>query len=302
MNIAVIPNLSKKDARSHTLKSMELLWRFGAQLAMPATLKREFAQCNIAFYPDIQSLMKACDLVIAIGGDGTMIHTAKHACACDKPVLGINVGRLGYVAGLEVNELEQLERLLRGDYIVEERMMLEVSFLKEGKLQTQRVLNDAVIARGLLTHLLDLTVMYKNETVCNYRADGLIVSTPTGSTAYSFSAGGPVMEPTMQGMLLTPVCPHSVFGRTVVFSGETELSVSTASQYQGDAFLTLDGECATQMQAGETVTIRRSKLTAKLIKLKHRNFYEVAREKLGERSTCNESEASCKTAGDYQAD
>ena len=221
-----------------------------------------------------------------------MHRAIEYASAANKPVLGINVGRLGYVAGLETNELCSLERLMDGDYTVEERMMLEVSFYQNGKKQTYQVLNDAIVARGSLSRILDLTVSYQHETVCQYRADGLIVSTPTGSTAYSFSAGGPVMDPTMEGILLTPICPHSIFGRTVVFGADTELFISATSQYNSDMILTLDGDCVAHMEENEVIQIKRSSLTTKLIKLKHRNFYEVAREKLRERSTSNESETS----------
>ena len=292
MKLAVIPNLSKKDARKYTLQSIDILHRLGAELFMHDEMQQEFAQQPVSFYQGIEELIEHCDIVIAIGGDGTIIHASKYASAANKPVLGINVGRLGYVAGLETNELCSLERLMDGDYTVEERMMLEVSFYQNGKKQTYQVLNDAIVARGSLSRILDLTVSYQHETVCQYRADGLIVSTPTGSTAYSFSAGGPVMDPTMEGILLTPICPHSIFGRTVVFGADTELFISATSQYNSDMILTLDGDCVAHMEENEVIQIKRSSLTTKLIKLKHRNFYEVAREKLGERSTSNESETS----------
>ncbi len=297
MKIAILPNLSKKDARKYTRQTMEILHGLGAQLLLHEELQKEFQALPAAFFSQTEALIKQCDIAVAIGGDGTIIHACKYASAADKPVLGINVGRLGYVAGLETNELDSLRHLMDGSYTVEERMMLEVTFMKNGKRQTCRVLNDAVIARGSLSRILDLTVSYQHETVCRYRADGLIISTPTGSTAYSFSAGGPVMDPAMEGILLTPICPHSVFGRTVVFGADTELFISAASRYNSDMILTLDGDCAAHMEEHEVIQIRRSPLTAKLIKLKHRNFYEVAREKLGERSTSNENEAPCEIAG-----
>ena len=292
MNIAILPNLSKKDAEAYTLQTMEILHGLGANLLLHEELKAQFSQQPVIFYSDFAQLITNCDVAIAIGGDGTMIHAAKHVCKANKAVLGINVGRLGYVAGLEKNELDSLKQLVTGSYTVEERMMLEAAFEKDGKRQVHTVLNDAIVARGAMSRVLDLTVSYKNETVCRYRGDGLIVSTPTGSTAYSFSAGGPIMDPAMQGILLTPICPHSAFSRTVVFGPDTVLSVSATSQYHSDMILTLDGDCAAHLGENQTVEIRRSALTAKLIRLKRRNFYEIAREKLGERGDCNESKSS----------
>lgn len=292
MKIAILPNLTKKNARKYTLQIIEILHGLGAQLFMYTAMKQEFSQQPVFFYSDFTELIEICDVVLAVGGDGTIIHASKYACASNKPVLGINVGRLGYVAGLEINELDNLKLLINNHYTIEERMMLEVSFCKNGKKQTQQVLNDIIIARGSLSRILDLKVSYKSETVCQYRADGLIVCTPTGSTAYSFSAGGPVMDPTMQGILLTPICPHSIFGRTVVFAADTELSVSASSQYNSDIILTLDGNYAAHIEENAVIQIKKSAMTTKLIKLKHRNFYAVAREKLGERSTSNENKAS----------
>ena len=139
MKLAVIPNLSKKDARKYTLQSIDILHHLGAELFMHDEMKQEFAQQPVVFYQEIEKLIEHCDIVIAIGGDGTIIHASKYASAANKPVLGINVGRLGYVAGLETNELCSLERLMDGDYTVEERMMLEVSFYQNGKKQTSSI-------------------------------------------------------------------------------------------------------------------------------------------------------------------
>jgi len=281
MKIAIIPNLSKTDACKYTLQVIKILHDLNAQLFMDIDMKQEFAHQPVSFYHNFEELIKSCNIVLVVGGDGTIIHASKYACAFHKPILGINVGRLGYMAGLEINELDNLKLLINGQYTIEERMMMEVSFYKGGKKQIYQVLNDAVIARGSLSHILDLKVSYQNETVCEYRADGLIICTPTGSSAYSFAAGGPVMDPTMEGIVLTPICPHSVFGRTVVFSGDTELSFSAASRYNSDIILTLDGDYVANIEENEVIQMKQSVMTTKLIKLKHRNFYAVAREKLG---------------------
>lgn len=292
MKIAIIPNLTKKDARKYTLQIIERLYSFGAQIFMHSEMKREFSHQSIFYCCSLEELIENCNMVLSVGGDGTIIHASKYACIANKPILGINVGRLGYVAELEVNELDNLKLLMNGHYTIENRMMLEVSFTKDGRKQTYQVLNDAVISRGSLSRILDLKVSYKQEAVCQYHADGLIVCTSTGSTAYSFASGGPIMDPAMEGMLLTPICPHSIFGRTVVFGADAQLSVVATSRYNSDIILTLDGDCVANIEQNQVIEIKRSALNTKLIKLKHRNFYEVVREKLGERSTCSERETS----------
>ena len=225
-------------------KVFDILHRLGAEIFMHDEMQQEFAQQPVTFYQEIEELVEHCDIVIAIGGDGTIIHASKYASAANKPVLGINVGRLGYVAGLETNELCSLERLMDGDYTVEERMMLEVSFYQNGKKQTYQVLNDAIVGTWFfISHSGFNRFAISMKHVCQYRADGLIGSTQRVPPLIPFSAGGPVMDPTMEGILLTPICPHSIFGRTVVFGADTELFISATSQYNSDMILTLDGDC-----------------------------------------------------------
>ena len=224
-----------------------------------------------------------CDVVIPVGGDGTIIHAARQAAEKGKPVLGINVGRLGYVAGLEVDELDRLRDLVQGNYSIENRMMLTISLVREGKRVFYRALNDIVIARGSLSRILDFSVSLNGNNICSYRADGLIFSTPTGSTAYSLAAGGPVIDPSMQCILLTPICPHALFTRTVVFNPDASLSVHARPNTDSEIFLTVDGENSVQIQPGEMMSVRRSSLSVGLIQLKKRDFYEVVTEKLAGR-------------------
>lgn len=285
MKIAVIPNLSKQDAQNKTIRIVNKCMQFGAQIFMHFPLKDYFQDIGIDFCDNFYMMIESCDAVIAVGGDGTIIHAAKHAAAADKPILGINVGRLGFVAGLEMNELDHLSDLVSGNYTIEKRMMITASLKQNGKVKSYYALNDAVIARGSLSRIVDFKVSFNENNVCDYRADGLIIATPTGSTAYSLSAGGPVIDPSMQCMVLTPICPHSLFTRTVVFGQKSRLSVLSKSSYDSEIFLTIDGETSIQIQNGENVEFSSSKLSAKLIKLKHKNFYEVVNEKLTERRT-----------------
>lgn len=284
MKAAVMPNLSKKNAQINTERLIGKLAELGIAVLMKADLKNNFENQNIMFYNDFYEMLDDCDIVIAVGGDGTIIHNARHAAVAGKPILGINVGRLGFVAGLETNEYDKLDLLVNGGFAIEDRMMLEIKIKKNGATKTHMALNDAVIARGSLSRILDLQVSFDGARVCDYRADGLIVSTPTGSTAYSLAAGGPVIDPKMNCILLSPICPHSLFTRPVVFDAGAHLSVKAHSDYQGEIFITIDGDEFYKItDETESVEITRAERPVRLIQLKKRNFYEVVNEKLGER-------------------
>lgn len=283
MKAAILPNLTKRDAKMRTTIIANRLTQLGAQVMMHTEMKPYFEGAGILFYNDMEDLMIDCDVVIPVGGDGTIIHAARQAAEKGKPVLGINVGRLGYVAGLEVDELDRLRDLVQGNYSIENRMMLTISLVREGKRVFYRALNDIVIARGSLSRILDFSVSLNGNNICSYRADGLIFSTPTGSTAYSLAAGGPVIDPSMQCILLTPICPHALFTRTVVFNPDASLSVHARPNTDSEIFLTVDGENSVQIQPGEMMSVRRSSLSVGLIQLKKRDFYEVVTEKLAGR-------------------
>ncbi|WP_413814394.1 NAD(+)/NADH kinase [Caproiciproducens galactitolivorans] len=283
LKVALIPNLSKHNAQLHTLEVVHKLHKFGAEVFMRSNLKSCFANSRITFYDDFDKMMFDCDVVIAVGGDGTIIHCSRHAAVAGKPILGINVGRLGFVAELETNELDRLKDLVDGDYEIENRMLLEIRLENNGHKETYYALNDAVIARGALSRILDFTVHFNRKNVCNYRADGLIVSTPTGSTAYSLSAGGPIIDPSICCILLTPICPHSLLTRPVVFGPDAKLSVTATSNYNSEIFLTIDGDTFIQIEDNQKIDFCRSERSAGIIKLKDNNFYEVVNKKLTER-------------------
>lgn len=284
MKIAVLPNLTKTDAAFHTTRILKKLLALGAQPLMLEKDRPLFGELAL-YYESSTALLTACDIVIAVGGDGTIIRAAKEAMQFDRPVLGINVGRLGFVAGLETDELDRLKNLIEGKFILEERMVLKAELDCGGARQQYYALNDAVIARGALSRILDLEVLFNETIVCDYRADGLILSTPTGSTAYSLSAGGPVIDPSMKCILLSPICPHSLMTRTVVFGEESKLKVRvTSSENESEAFLTIDGEISVSLKDFNSyIHFEKAPQTAKIIKLKDTNFYEIVNNKLAER-------------------
>lgn len=281
--IALIPNLTKNGAYEESLKAIRLLKLFGGKILMTADLSEKYSDNDIAFFESHEVLIQKCDAVVTIGGDGTIIHAAKHAANFEKPLLGINMGRLGFVAELEPNELPMLERLFSGDYNVEKRQMLKVTLKSKSGSKSFFALNDAVISRGSMTKIIDLDVWLKKSYICHYRADGLIVSTPTGSSAYALSAGGPVIEPSMSCILMTPICSHSLFSRPVLFNPSSEILVNAASREDTDLTLTIDGETTIPITADDTVVITTAEIYAELIVLKDKTFYRVLSDKFTER-------------------
>lgn len=219
------------------------------------------------------------DLNIVVGGDGSTLNIAKLSAICGKPTLGINAGRLGFMSGLEKNELSLLKNLADGNYEIEERMMLKA--VVDGK--TYNCLNDAVISRGDLARLIDVSVMCDSRLVTSTRADGMIFSTPTGSTAYSMAAGGPVLSPDNQCYVVTPICPHSLINRSIVFPADKVLEVTVNNDVNNNAFLSIDGQESVSISSNSVIEISRSSLTAKLIKIKPDNFYEILNKKIIER-------------------
>ena len=281
MIAAVVPNLDKLETERCTRTLIAKMDALGAPVLMQEEMRAVFEDPRVRFVDSEEELYRQGDVLIAVGGDGTIIQVAKGAAQYGKAVLGINVGRLGFVATLERHELDQLEKLVQGAYTVEKRMMLDVSI--GGEERHYSVLNDAVLSRGTYSHILDLEVLLNNESICNYRADGLIVSTPTGSTAYFLSAGGPVVDPSLDCIGLVPICPHSLFTRPVVFGGEATLCARAHCGSEEEILLSLDGETIRPIHSAVPVTIRRSPLTAGIIRLNHKNFYQVVNDKLAER-------------------
>ncbi len=217
------------------------------------------------------------DCIVAIGGDGTIMHIAKQAASLSVPVLGINSGKLGFLAGMEMDELHLLQDLVDGKYITEERLLLDVTV--KGVDKSYLAMNEAVLSRGALSRLVDVAVTSGEREIMCCRADGVMVASPTGSTAYSLSAGGPVVDPQVPCLLLTPICPHSLYARSYVLPAQTELCIRTTDG-RGETFLTVDGEMEVPLTTDGMVYVKRSNLTAKLIRLQERSFYDVLDKKL----------------------
>ncbi len=226
-------------------------------------------------------LVEESDLLLVLGGDGTILAAAREAASQAVPVLPINMGSLGFLTSFTVDELyPALENVLAGHATINERVLLLVERVNNGQVVTQqRVLNDAVVHKGTLARMIELELYIDDSFVCRYRADGLIAATPTGSTAYSMSAGGPIVHPAVESILITPICPHTLSDRPVVVRDTSliELRISAGSD---SVFLTLDGQTGVPMQPGDRVRITRAPERLKLIQPPNKTYFEILRSKL----------------------
>lgn len=228
-----------------------------------------------------ETLATNVDLMLVLGGDGTMIATARMIGDQEVPVLGVNYGGLGYLAEFRIEELySALESILAGNYRLDKRVMLAVELMRDGvSLTTNRVLNDVVINKSALARIIEIEAFFNSQFVNSFRADGLIVSTPTGSTAYNLSAGGPVIFPSMNAVVVTPICPFTLSNRPLVVpdSAEIELILKTDKE---EVALTLDGQVGFPLKVEDRVVIRKSRTTFNLIQPSNRNYFDVLRDKL----------------------
>ena len=280
MKFFIIPNMTRENAQSVTNCVVTELLALDGQVFMNEDLKKYFGGFESVCFGAQEALLPGVDIVISIGGDGSFINAAKVATDNNKPVLCINAGNLAYLACLERDELQLLSKVVKGEYITEKRMMLSVSILdkRDRIIYHSNCINDAVVSRSGVIRIMKLSVSCNGAPLIDYMADGAIVSTPTGSTAYSLSAGGPVIDPCVESVLLTPVCAHSVFSRSVVLGGNSELEITHDNS--GEAILSCDGQSAVIIPEGAVVTVKKSQKCASFIKIKNDTFIEVLNKKI----------------------
>ncbi len=228
-----------------------------------------------------EKLAAAVDLVLVLGGDGTMIAAARMMGATEVPVLGVNYGGLGYLAEFRIEELyTALESILAGDFRLDRRVMLDVELQRGAEQVTRnRVLNDIVINKSALARIIEIEAYLNRQFVNSFRADGLIISTPTGSTAYNLSAGGPVIFPSMNAVVITPICPFTLSNRPIVVPDDATIELCLKTERE-DVALTLDGQVGFPLQAEDRVIIRKSDTTFNIVQPMNRNYFEVLRDKL----------------------
>ncbi len=280
MKFFVIPNMTRENALSVTSSLIKELVSLGCDVSMEQSLQGQFSEFEGLCFGEQEALLSACDIVVSVGGDGSFINAAKLATDNNKPVLCVNAGKLAYLACLEGDESALLSKVVKGEYITEKRMMLSVSILDKNDriIYHSNCINDAVVSRSGVIRIMKLSVSCNGAPLIDYMADGAIVSTPTGSTAYSLSAGGPVIDPCVESILLTPVCAHTVFSRSVVLGGNSELEI--VHDNSGEAILSCDGQSAVVIPEGAVVTVKRSEKCASFIKIKNDTFIDVLNKKI----------------------
>lgn len=230
---------------------------------------------------DIHTEIKNADMLVCFGGDGTILHSARMARIHDIPILGVNMGSVGFMAELEVSELPQLQNLATGNYTLEPRMMLDMRVLRGDRvIFRETALNDVVISNGAVARVIDVEVYGDRVKMMEYSGDGVIVSTPTGATAYSMSAGGPIVEPTAENIIVTPICPHNLMTRSCVLGKQRVVDIRVGALSHKSAYLSADGGRAFRLASGDVTELRCSGHKIKLVRMAGRSFYELLNQKL----------------------
>lgn len=282
MKIAILPN-PYCDKQFRCAKNVyTILQENGAEVSMclPFGITLENDPPEWMTLEDRETALSGADVMICLGGDGTILHAAKVSLERNLPILGINIGTLGFMAELEAGDLTLLANLCRGDYRLETRMLLDVTVLSGGKpVFSDFGLNDAVISKGAISRELHVTARSNGTDLLSYSGDGIIVSTPTGSTAYSFSAGGPIVEPTTQSIILTPICAHAQNANSMVLDPSREIAIYADKSGRRNAFLSVDGGRGYRLDSGDIVKICRADKSIELVRLNHRNFFETIHKK-----------------------
>ena len=246
------------------------------KICLPFEVDRTYELPKDITFCKLDREIQHTDLVICFGGDGTILHMAKTATRHGVPILGVNIGTMGFMAELEASEWSKLKLLATGDYQIDRRMMLDVTVRRDRDIIFHDIcLNDAVITKGAVARIVHLSVRCDGVQAMECGGDGIVISTPTGSTAYNLSAGGPIVEPEARSILVTPICAHDMGSRCMVASDKRVITVALVHNARRNAFLSVDGGKALRLNMGDVTTIRKSNMETKLIRLKERSFFDV---------------------------
>jgi NAD+ kinase len=280
--IGLLVNLSKSESLESGKRLIAWLEAQGHRVQLQPLEAEQLGRADLAIHGGAP--LGQADLLIVLGGDGTLLGAAKLVADQGPPILGINTGHLGFLTEIEdCEDLEPIGPILAGEYQLERRMMLEAAVLRDGAIVHQQLgLNEAVISRGVLPQLLQLEVSVDGAPIAQYPADGIIVSTPTGSTAYALSAGGPILAPDLNLLLLTPICSHTLGARSVVIGGDEVITIDATTR--GEVLLTVDGMNPFPLAPGDRVLVRRSERSANLVRRHSYRFYDLVREKFSTRT------------------
>lgn len=273
MKAVLYPNFQKKNALSCARDVCDVLDKCGIQVSVSAEYIKEFGDKNFVLFEDIDKAVKNSDIVIAIGGDGTILRCAKFLIGTDAKLLGINTGTLGFMAGLEADQLDRLKQLKTGEFEISERMTIDVVIHEKEKNIVLTALNE-VSARSGSFRISDFEVYSDGYLVGKYRADGVLFSTPSGSTAYALSAGGPIVEPDLECIEMTLICPHSLFSRATLFSAQRRLKLTDRTAGDDSIVISVDGDVNKRIGENESIEIMRGRNNLKFVNLIGNSFHE----------------------------
>jgi NAD+ kinase len=277
--IGLVGNAEKSACAASVRAAAKLIQRSGRQVFGDEITTR-LARLKCAAIPQVAALAREVDLLLVFGGDGTMLHVARQIAGSNTPMLGVNIGGLGFLTAVPSDKLaEALKLVWRGEFKFEARALIEASGTGRGKKIHAAALNDIVISRGAISRLIALDVSVNGDPITRYRCDGLIVSSPTGSTAYSLSAGGPIISPAAQVFAITPICPHALSNRSVIVSSDATVQVKVLSD-QLEIIVAADGQMQAGLGCGDVVTIRRARRPVRLLHLGGWSFFDTVRRKL----------------------
>ncbi len=272
-SIALLPHTGKEEALALAKRLIPQLQTRGAAVWVDPDAACLIDRADVSGETE---RLTSCDVALVLGGDGALLKAARVAAPHGIPILGVNMGHLGFLTEIEPNGIDQaIERIFRGEYQIEERMMLSTQLVRSNEtVATYLGLNDAVVTRGVFARVIECEVRVNEEHVGRFSGDGVIVSTPTGSTAYSLSAGGPIVSPNVEALIMTPICPHTVGARTLVTHPNECVCVCLTSKVD-DAMLTVDGQIGEALRPGDEVRVQRAAYPARLVRLNGRSFYTL---------------------------
>ena len=281
MKVFVFPNLGKKNCKEYVIQACDVLVRNGCTVLIENEYRDIFGSLTGTEFEDYQSCINNCHMVVAVGGDGTILKCAVDCARCKKPIVGINCGRLGFMASLEHSQIESLDKLVKGEYHLSKRMLINAEITdKDGNVSSFCALNDVVVSKSDSCKIVDFEVSRNGQMVSSLRADGIIFSTPTGASAYSMSAGGPIIEPDMECIEFTQICPHSLFARTMIFGTNSIITAKCHSVTGSCTNVTVDGNNVYQMSEKDVLRIKRSDNYVCIIDINGDSFFMSVNKKL----------------------
>lgn len=283
--VVMTPNPYRDRDFSRVLEAQRILREAGVEvkICLSFEVDKSFPLPDYVEFSDLQQEIADAQALICFGGDGTILHTSKLAARNGIPVLGVNIGTVGFMAELESGEMQLLSKLADDDYKLDERMTLFVRLVHEGKvIYRDSALNDAVVTKGAVARVIQTSVFLDGVEAMNFSGDGLIIATPTGSTAYSMSAGGPIVEPQADNILLTPICAHNIQPRSLIASPCRRIEIQVGRVNRRNAFLSVDGGKAMRVYDGDRILVESGRQKIKLLKLKDTSFFDIIKTKLNQ--------------------